>query len=216
MIGPQAPVSLLPLLEPIVGFSLALSLAYLALPRFRYRQEISLFVSEAMGDLKGAPPLIQEIDTFRAVSRLANLPRQSSSDNSEKNAQNPLHGPWSFFYKYLFENNLDIVITSISSILGACLLAGGVIHGTRASNTLSGYFFENNIGFWITIVIVQQCLPALFVGLGKWVVSCAKGFAISKITDLKTIEKDKASAVTAPKKPPKNGKPTIPKISVLG
>lgn len=181
----QTQVSLLPNLEPMLGFAFALNLAYIGLARFRYRSEIRNFVLTEMGDLKTAPEHITSTDWYKAVARLSSLEDfdRRWTQKSDKNAQ--LTGLWSTIYTHWFECHQDYFMVVTGTVLTCILLAGGVAHTVGMFGYTHFLFSKDSIhfSFWLTVYL--SCLPVVSVIAGKYTVSRAKLFASGHIKDLK-------------------------------
>ena len=199
-------ISLCSNLEPIAGNSFALNLAYIGLPRFRYRETISEKVSKAMGELKDAPEKTKDTGWYKALARLASLhesPRKLFH-KSDKNAE--LTGAWSWFYEKLFECHQDRIITIFGSFFSAIIVLFGVLHSTKASTAGDYLFIYPIILNWIILIVIFQILPVIFVIAGWYVTKRAIAFAEKNIADIKkTMQTEAANAsvvVTQPRHPP--------------
>lgn len=108
------PTSYLPLLEPMAGAGLAVSLAYLALDRFRYRDAVE---DHANGKNKQFESE-NDNDTVEVVKDLQWLCR------SECNGHTP-RGFGANFYHYVFRNKADeFVMAALSALSGFTLVTG--------------------------------------------------------------------------------------------
>lgn len=192
--------SLLPKLEPIIGVSFALCLAYVALPRFRYRRRIRHFVSEQMGDLINADQTIKDMDIFKSASRLGSIEESDRKIFRKSTKVGELHGPWSIVYEWLFECNQDRFFVCLFAFISALLLLLGVSHDTHATSFGSKYFSLNSIGYWIAFIAFLQSFPVLCVLSGWYMTSGAQKFALKKISDIKKAEAHKAENAPQPKR----------------
>lgn len=194
----MTPLSALPDLEPILGCSFALNLAYIGLQRFRYRRDIRDYANTELGDLAINPPE-NCIDTslYKSVVRLSSLGNDRKIfRKSEQNAD--LSGFWSFIYECYFECHQDRILTIASASISAALLSLGVAHNIGVS-WFSSYFSDSNIFYWYLLVNFILILPVASVVAGWYTVSGAKSFAAKQIVDLKLVMQTKVTEARVPR-----------------
>lgn len=180
-------VSLLPALEPVLGISFALNLAYVGLPRFRYRDEIRAALSKELdASFNGSEDQQRELGWYRTLSRLCGKTK-TSSGKVIIFGELP-DGVWSKLY-LLFEKRIDRILS-----ISACLLLGllvflGVGHSIgRFSSILDidilHLFVDENIGKSLWLCFVLSFMPVVFVNSGKYTVKCAKSHSEKQIKDI--------------------------------
>lgn len=189
------------LLEPILGVALALNLAYIGLPRFRYRSKIAKAVQELMAACGWKEPS-EELSNrkwYKAVARLARLDIYKGSFFS-KSPSNDFKGAWVFWYEWIFMCHVDRSIAVVSSFLAITLMALGVIHSIPIYGWYEGLFTKEITYLIFWFVIFLCILPVLFVFLGKYVVDRAIADAKAEIEDLADEKQGNVTKASANKK----------------
>jgi hypothetical protein len=190
-------VSLLSKLEPVLGITFALNLAYIGLPRFRYREAIRKHVRQKMEDMKDIPEQHCETDWYKQIVRLGNLGDNDGhavdgKEASKKSRDTLPSGAWSFVYAVFYEWHIDRVIAVSFSISCATLLFLGVAHELKLLDWSMGLFTEKWIGYWLLFTWLMSVFPpSLGVG-GNFVVSGANRFVNDTTKNLKLTLKDNA------------------------
>lgn len=183
----MAVTTFIPLLEPIAGAGLAVSLAYLALDRFRYRDSVENHASDKRRQFASA----NDDDTMEVVKDLRWLCR------AECNGHTP-RGFGANFYHYIFRNKADeIVIATLAALAGFTLITGvGLSSKTWPwASFLDGPSVSTFLFYACASAIV---LPALAVLCGRRSVKWGKGFADHCGTEISKIHQRSARAASVP------------------
>lgn len=203
-------ISLLPSLEPMLGIVLALNLAYIALPRFRYRDTIRQTAIDKLKDIQDPPEDIKNTDWHKGVSRLCLMPNNSNG-NEIKSAKLP-DERWAATYKWLFEKHLDRNFAIGISVIAATLMTIGSAHsfgymdGDFGFLHISKAFQQNGIHYWYWLTVLGMLSPVFAVYKGQSVVLKACDWAEKIVAD---GQKTMQAAAQVAQAPPVNNKPTI-------
>lgn len=180
-------VSVLSSLEPSLGISFALNLAYIGLPRFRYREEVRGHVSEILqSSFNGNEDQQVKLGWYQTLARLAGKEITATGVKIGKGVLPD--GVWSKSYLF-FDKKVDRFLAISSCVASAGLIFLGVGHSIGQMVTVLGfelqsYFSFENIGCWYTLVFVMTVFPLLFVQFGSYFVACAKGYSSKQIADI--------------------------------
>ena len=195
-------VSLLPSLEPMAGAALAFNLAYLSLPRFRYRHAIRETAGKQLSTLRpddgsDVPEHFRRSKLYREVEWLAALPDNhpaSSNDDSKNNGQRP-SGLVARFYANLFNRHQDRFISMVMT--GICLLSFffGTAHSINHL-TFSSPFFDGS-GAICNLYLLLFCilLPMVFVVAGSQIVKWGHECAVDNVREIAKLMQGDARRV---------------------
>lgn len=188
--------SLLPQLEPIAGAALAINLAYVNLPRFRYRNRIrerarAKIEELRLGDQERLPDNYLVSEAYKQVRRLAFLPDYDydQSEEERKTLKEELlivdwpDGLWSKVYKRVFERNTDIVTSIILAALSCLYLLSGVLVSIGFLNPINCITNSNDIAYHFIILVVSMFFPAFAIYLGRHVINWSIDFIDKQITE---------------------------------
>lgn len=157
-------VSMLEHLIPLAGGSLAISLSYLNLERFRYSQRITKLVAEANERLaligSNNMDLISETRSYKELQGLASF-LDGSSGFRHSLTPTMLQSKWSFPTRV--DTSVCILITAVS--LTALALGSAHAAGLFLSHTC--HFFSRNeiqISFWV--LLTGSLVPVYFTVIG--------------------------------------------------
>lgn len=179
----------IPLLEPIAGAGLAVSLAYLALDRFRYRDSVERYAINKHQNLLAEGQ--GEEDTVEVVKDLQWLCRKDCNGHIPR-------GFGASFYHYFFRNKLDeFLIAFLGLVAGAALVSGVAINLGRwwiitmiDSQWLSGLLFYG--------CVAALGVPAIAVLCGRRSVAWGHRFANHCEGEIGKIHKQSAKAASVP------------------
>lgn len=170
-------ISLLPNLEPILGITFAVNLAYIALPRFRYRERIGEFAAEKLKEISNPTEAIKKLDWYRGVARLCKMPNHSNGFDTKEVALPDEN--WAGTYKWLFEKHVDRYTTITIAFFAAILMVLGTAHSFGYLGNFFGYvplaalFSETTIHYWFWLTVVGMLIPVFAVYKGSSVVEKA-------------------------------------------
>lgn len=147
-------------LEPTAGMSLAINLAYLNLPMFRYRHEIRVDAESRLSKLRSDNELddgtVDHLDQYNEIRYLA----------EEEGGKRP-SGPLIAVYAAVFGNRLDIYFSVAFAIYAAILVFIGAAH-----NFELWQFVPHRIGsvlasFIFYFLALSVAVPPLLVAVGR-------------------------------------------------
>ncbi len=193
-------ISFLPFLEPMIGLAVALNLAYIALPRFRYREQIQEHVKEKLEEVKNASEKLKNSPWYKNISRMASI-KDGLSKEDKKDFPS---GWWSFWYVFLFEKHVDRWVVIIFTCVLISLLALSSAHsagfyGSILSLDTLSVFSGSNFHIWFAVVIILGITPVLAVMLGSFaVVAGACKYTSTEIQKMKYDFKDDVQNASAP------------------
>lgn len=189
----QESVSLLSILEPALGISFTLNLAYIGLPRFRYRDAIREFVRKKMEEMEDIPEQHKGTDWYRQIERLGNL-----SEGSDPAGKKMILLPpelWAFFYSKFYEKPFDRFLSISAAVVCAMLVFLGVALQLNILEFMAPAFSENQMAKWFWFTAVSALLPVIAVIFGNISMSGALDFVSRSTRNLKiTFQKDVLSA----------------------
>jgi len=198
-------ISLLPNLEPIVGASLALNLAYLNLERFRYRSRIRNKAAERLEKLKEMSAY-EQIQVHRDVTLLQRLAELRDHDDMGSDPlANDVGAPpcedkstWSErCYNALFAKHTDNRVCIGFSALCAILLFLGVQHSYGISHyTALAFDNPSSINLWAWTVAVTGLWPVFLVGIGWGIVRSLKKSADEAYREMEKLQNNMVSQAT--------------------
>lgn len=180
-----AVTSLLSELEPILGISFALNLAYIGLQRFRYRETIKKHAAQKLDELSDIPTQTCETDWYKQILRLRALEKNDGSDDANTAPEKMPSEVWAHLYVALYEKHLDKKIVEGVAFICACLIFLGVAHELEHLSFTRPAFSSDYIVYWFWLVAIFAVLPVCFVGVGRFVVNGALDFVNHSIKNLK-------------------------------
>ncbi len=197
-------VSLLPALEPVLGICFALNLAYVGLPRFRYREEIRSALSKELdSSFNGSEDQQITLKWYCTLARLAG--KIITSSGKPIDYGDLPDGVWSKFYLF-FEKRIDRVLS-----IGACVALGllvfvGAGHTIGRLESVLGFavldlFGADHIGKWLWAAFILSFMPVVFVNAGNYVVLCAKRYSTKQIHDILATMQANAQGAKVPNLP---------------
>ena len=191
-------VSLLPALEPVLGIAFALNLAYVGLPRFRYREAIRTDLSHELAvSFNGNEDRQIDLPWYRTLARLCGKTKTSSGKRIE-NGELP-DGVWPKIY-VMFEKRADRFLSISACVLLGFLVFFGVGHSIGRFTSLFGYdvqwlFGQTGAAWWLWGTLGLAFMPVVFVNSGNYVVKCAKMHSTKQISSiLATMQANAQSA----------------------
>lgn len=192
--------SVLPHLGSFAGIAFALKLAYIGLPRFRYRERIQEYVSVKLGEIDGQPHQFLDTDWHKSLLRLAYL-----RDNPEEKSQSSLpQASWASGYSFWFEKHLDRRITIFWASFLGCFTALGCAHSAGFFGSFFGYdlmFLFSGPSFlvWFFLLVFASLTPVFLVARGNSVVDGAFHYSDVQIRDMKITMKAEVAQLKVPK-----------------
>jgi hypothetical protein len=148
--------------------ALAINLAYLNLPIFRYRHQIREDAEIQLKALRSDDAVnadgVQHLDQYNEIRFLA----------EESQAKRP-KGATLWWYSCLFSSRLDIYVTMFFSVFSCLLVFTGAAHDLDLWRWLPSKLtpFPSAIMFYLLLLSVL--MPPLFVALGRQATRCAWG-----------------------------------------
>ena len=205
-------VSVLPHLEPFAGLTFALNLAYIGLPRFRYRQRIQSHVSEKLKEIDGEPHQFEETEWYKGPARLAAL-KDDRSDTSDANLPKE---SWATGYSRIFERHRDRQTCIALSSFAGILLALGSAHSAEHFGSIIGFdlmwlFGDASFEYWFLLLTLCALFPVYMVYRGNMVVVGACDYADTQIRDMKKAKQAKVANLENPPVP--QGPPVMNEVS---
>lgn len=184
------PSLIIPLLEPLAGSGLAVSLAYLALERFRYRDAVERYAKDKSGRLRNE----DESDTVEVVKDLQWLCRDDCNGHTPR-------GLWANLYHYSFRNKADEFLISVLACISGLTLVSGVAMNVGLWSWVS--IFEAR---WISTLLFYSCfaallIPASSVLFGRKCVSWCREFADHCEDEITKIHRRSARSASVPTLP---------------
>ena len=179
-------LSVLPHLEPFAGIAFALNLAYIGLPRFRYRARIQEHVADKLKEIDGSPHNFVDTEWYKGPQRLARM-KDDASDISKTELPRE---SWALGYSRIFERHGDkATAVFFASVLGM-LLALGSAHSAEHYGSLFGYSFMGVFSgamfhFWFVSITIMALTPVYFVWRGNGVVHGACDYADKQFKNMK-------------------------------
>lgn len=173
-------------LEPILGFAFALNLAYIGLPRFRYREQIREAAQKSLKEITAPSEAIKATGWYSAVARLTLMP--NNSDGVYKSAKLP-EFDWANHYRWVFEKHRDR-----RSVIGICILIVvlnviGTAHSINYLDavvwgiSLKAPFVGWMVHVWFWVIVFAMIVPVFFVWLGRRTALKACSWAESSVRD---------------------------------
>jgi hypothetical protein len=153
-------------IEPIAGAGFAMCLAYLALDRFRYRNEVESSAQSALATLDkegdGQPDPPQSIANNDAMLELKWLARLNC------NGFSPQH-PWAWVYATIFRREIDVYATIILAAIAAFCLAAGVAEEIKIWDELSYLSTMPILGIAFYVCLISIIIPPVMVYFGRFI-----------------------------------------------
>ncbi|MBA86311.1 MAG: hypothetical protein CML60_11740 [Rhodobacteraceae bacterium] len=159
----------------------ALNLAYLGLPRFRYRERISKYANEALSGLGQVNGGLCRTGWYLTLQRLALVPGDKTVLHDGK-VPNEL---WGIAYKVIFERKFDIMFSIVACLFMGALIVLGVAHEINYLDGTVAYFTSELIHWWYWVHIALGLLPPIFVWMGRSVVSGGMEYIDANIDNMK-------------------------------
>ena len=189
-------ISLLSKLEPLLGLALTLNFAYLALPRFRYRQRMRSYVSEHLRSLDKVPPEYEKTIWYVTLVRISaiSVGDFNKGEGSSKDFPTEI---WCRPYKLLFERHLDIWLVGFLTLV----LSSLIIFSVGQTIDLFGFskflFTQAHIHWWFTLIVLSGVTPVFLVWWGRTMVDGCKKYADANTQSMmETMKKDVANLQT--------------------
>lgn len=173
-------------LEPLAGAALALSLAYLALDRFRYRDTIQKLAAKWLDDQKQETPAVSQLTAFHTLVWLAGnlaphecqMACQEENAKANGNGRSPKvgrpDGVLSSFYGWFFRRNIAEGAVAFFAGSSFATLAAGVCFKSGVWLWLPQKMVLAGIQPWFWLAILGALMPVFTVGLGRLCVSWAE------------------------------------------
>ncbi len=188
----QEIASLLTKLEPALGITFALNLAYIGLPRFRYREEIRTHVRTKMDEMQEIPESHCNTVWYKQIVRLGSL---GHNDESESKVVENVEFPseiWAKIYAWIYEGQRDRQSVIVAIFFSVALIFLGVAHEVNIFSFSRKWFSDSAMLWWLLVTTIMCVLPAAAVFFGNYVVKGAKKFVSSNTRDLKKTYQDSA------------------------
>ena len=188
-------------IEPLAGAGFAMSLAYLALDRFRYRKDIEYSAHKALekydaeGD--GTPDLPSALLKNEIVNELQWLCRKSCNGYTPKGSQIVL-------YRYLFRRQFDVGLITVLGAMSALTLALGVAFGLSRWQVLVTLDKPTAVGLFFYICFFAMAVPPFAIAAGRYITKwCVKraGELDQQIAAMMTLGVDQVQAPPLPQGP---------------
>lgn len=190
------PISLLPMLEPLGGISIAINLAYLNLTRFRYRKHIREQAKRLYADLE-SKAYFQVIRDLKQVAMLRDLSGLLDFDNL---GSDPIEGQaeatpsdrktlWvERLYKVVFEHHHDLKACRVFAGMAVLLVYFGVAHAL-GRHAYAAPLFDTvaKAHFWADALLVTILVPLGLVSLGNWIVGNLRAKAHEAFKEMEKI-----------------------------
>jgi hypothetical protein len=190
----EAATSVLPSLEPLLGASLALNLAYLNLSKFAY---ITVVKESIGGRLKRLDPSVKDRikDTpwYVQMSSLAAVDTLDHGLPSPKKGWVKAPGIWGFLYNLLFYWRLGRALSILATVHALSLLILGVGHQSGAINLWRCHFSAGAIGNDFLLASLGVVWPIFMVTAGTLVCSAASKFVKYQTANLAQAAKSEAT-----------------------
>ena len=181
-------------LEPIAGAGLAVTLAYLALDRFRYRHLIETAGEKVFAVFEKNGGGLNIDEALEVLNDLKWLCRKDCNGHTPRG-----FGP--SFYRFSFSKQADEIIISLLSVLSAITLLSGVAFKVGFwswATALNSSFMVGMLFYSCSLAIV---FPAAMVLCGRRCVRWGKEFAEHCEDQINKIMKNSARAAAAPAAP---------------
>lgn len=188
-------------IEPVAGAGFAMSLAYLALDRFRYRSAVENTAKKALekydkeGD--GIPDLPDSLNNNETVNELKWLCRKDCNGYSPKGWQITL-------YQYVFRQHHDVILVIALGIIATFTLVSGVAFSLNRWQWFAGANSPTSVAFFFYLCFASLCTPPLLIWGGRYLTI----WGVKRVNELDMqiagIMKFSASRTIAPVIPPKS------------
>ena len=178
-------------LEPIAGAGLAVTLAYLALDRFRYRQLIETAGERVFAVFQKNGHGVTIDEALEALNDLKWLCRKECNGHMPRG-----FGP--MFYGWSFRRQADELIISVLAVLSALTLISGVALNAGIWSWVTVLNSQLIVGFLFYSCSSAIIFPAAMVLCGRRCVDWGKKFADHCEDQINKIMKNSARAASAP------------------
>jgi hypothetical protein len=191
--------SYFPQLEPIAGAVLAINLAYLNLPKFRYRQDISATAKQGLteiGQLNAANGAnLDQLRQYRALQYFSSLSSGPPPGRPEGAALGAFHG------LYVWElprvsATVDAITCSVFATVAAFVLFGGVADNIGIWNSIRSYMSANEKSYF-NILMAGFLTPVALVLFGRTISKYTHRVARQCAAEIAGVFKVEAKAVLA-------------------
>lgn len=172
-------ISLLPNLEPIFGGGLALNLAYLNLPQFRFREKIS---RQANDKVSNAPEAVHQTKWFKLIKSLGH---QADPSTTEKVSMALWGKHWGAIYLLFFHKPVDRWLAGFLTVMCAFYLCMGVAHSIDYELYYIEVTTKEEILNELIYGIVGIFWPILMIGAASFCIWRSKEFVNYQMTGLK-------------------------------
>ncbi len=197
-------------LSPACGVVIAINLAYFGLPRFRYREQISIQASKDFEDFKVPKPdgNIENWTEYKTLRALATLGDGGEKDQAridiEKKEIVWFNTLWGRLYLWFFSSHVDKYSSLLFGLLAGVMLifATGLAIKWPFLDTLGDlneYITSTNFyGDTLWGLIVFAFLPIIFVLVGNKIVNDAKALTKEQAASLREKLGEKAGQADKP------------------
>lgn len=166
--------SLLPHLVPVAGGTLAISLAYMNLDRFRYSASIRQAALDALSrvDADSGHKLVDKTARYKELRALSLL---RGYDNEAGSSENAPHQPdridpdleKDLKLFSVFSTSIDTFCCGFFSIISAVVLLLGCAHAASMFVYTCQFFLRDHIIYYYSLLAFGMFLPALLVSVGS-------------------------------------------------
>jgi hypothetical protein len=191
-------ISLLSALEPILGVSVALNLAYLSISRFHYITIVKQKLRKRLDAID--QKVITSVQNTNWYCQLRDL---ASVDTIEfelphfiKNPYINAPGFWGFFYNFFFYWRLGKILSVVGTVYSLFLLFLGAGHASTATEFLQDYF-NTHINRHYLWSMMAAIWPVLSVMAGEYVSIQAARFVKYQTDNLRTQARTTAERAVA-------------------
>ena len=188
--------SLLPNLEPILGATLALNLAYVALPRFRYRSQMRETARGMLAELEDLEADQKRAPWYRTLSYLAALENDGSQKSLDRKSSPS--GVWFTAYKIVYSRHADRWATIAFAVLCYVFLTLGVAHGLWPKSYWADFFTGLVITLIFYFTVLMAVIPVFLAWWGGRIVMSAIDYCEREFDSIKAIMRDSAKRATLP------------------
>jgi hypothetical protein len=190
----------------MLGIGFALNVAYIGLPRFRYREKIRESAAENLALIDSPTEEIKKRDWYSGVARLNTMPDNGSGIYESASLPD---ANWSNCYKRWYEKHLDRKIVIWLAAANTVLLSLGSAHSFQYltsvfGNDITWLFNGIWIHIWFWLCVISMIVPVNFVRIGNSMSEQACKWIIERIDDGKQTLQAAVSAATIPDDIPKD------------
>lgn len=177
--------SLLPKLQPIMAVTFALNVAYVGLPRFRYRDTVRRNAGDALDSLNTVPDEVLSTNWYTGLHWLAG--RKKSKEPPVVTPKRPDHF-WTRFYAIFYATRFDRFLACTAILVFGVLIATASAHDIGTFLWTAETWGLPAVNFGWARVLLYLCvsfgtMPAIFVFFGGKYVIWAESHLHSVIED---------------------------------